>query len=491
MASAAALLLGAIFPLGLAPFHLWPLSVLSCGLLSPLLLGQTPAIVFRRCLFYGVGLFGTGVSWVYISIRVHGGESAILAFLLTALFVLLLAMVFAAPFSLFGHLRRAGRGWQLAAFPAFWVLVEWFRGWVFTGFPWLYLGNGVIDTWLAGWAPVGGVLLLSLIASATGTVLVALTVSKTAKSALAVAGIIAIWLAGLPLREVEWTEKRTEQLSLAMIQPALTPGQKWSNDLLYDILMLLRNQSAPYWGKDLIIWPESAIPTPPQDIEPFIDFLDERAVESGTTLITGIPLRDDGRYYNSVILLGEDEGQYAKRHLVPFGEYLPFDSLLRGIIKFFNRPMSSFSPGADDQPLLTTRGLAIAAAICYEIVYQDLVSASAAGADMILTLSNDVWFGDSIGPHQHLQMARLRAIENAKPVVRSTNDGISAIIDHRGQITLTLPQFARTSGSGEVTPRSGHTPFNLWGSWPVVGVCLALLLAIHLTARRKKSQAAQ
>lgn len=472
-----ALIAGALLPFGLDPFGLWPLAILSIALLAWLLEGLTPKQVFVRSLCYGLGLFGMGVSWVYVSVHDFGGETVAVALILTGLFVAVLALFFALPFALYGYFRRRPTAARLLVFPALWVLVEWLRGWLFTGFPWLYLGNSFTDTWLAGWAPIGGVLLLSLIGAVTGVALLQLgkcrQQPRTWIAPCAVA--CAMWLAGLPLNNIEWTTAKAKPLTLAMVQPALTPSQKWDVDMLYDILVQLRDQSSGHWGRDLLIWPESALPAPAEDIQAFMDFLAELAKESGTTLITGIPLYEQGKYYNGVILVGDDQGTYAKRHLVPFGEYIPLDSLLRGIIKFFDRPMSSFTAGKADQPLLVAKNTPMTSAICYEIVFQDLVAASAAEGEFILTLSNDVWFGDSIAPHQHLQMARLRAIENRKPVVRSTNDGISAIIDHHGKVQAQMPQFQAATLAGEVTPRTGSTPFNRWQSWPVVALCLLIL----------------
>lgn len=482
----AALVFGCLLPLGLAPFNLWPSAILSVALLGWLLQGLSPKQVFRASLGYGLGLFGVGVSWVFISMYVHGGESIYISGLLTALLVGVLALIFALTFSVYGLIKTQSSLKPLLAFPSLWVIVEWIRGWLFTGFPWLYLGNSFIDTWLAGWAPIGGVLLLSFIGAFSGAALVQLLRLPGAgiKAVLPPLFATSLWIAGIPLNQIEWTSLN-KPLSVGMIQPALTPSQKWNSDILYEILIQLRRQSVDLWDSDLLIWPESAIPVPPQDVTPYIDFLDNYASETNTALITGIPLYAEGRYFNSVMVLGEDEGTYSKRHLVPFGEYIPLEDMLRGLIAFFDRPMSSFSAGANDQPLFEARGTAIASAICYEIVYQDLVAASARKAELILTLSNDVWFGDSIAPHQHLQMARLRAIENRKPVVRSTNDGISAIIDHRGQIRYQAPQFIETTLRGEVTPASGVTPFSYWRSWPVVLLSFGLFGYFLTTTRRK------
>jgi apolipoprotein N-acyltransferase len=204
-----------------------------------------------------------------------------------------------------------------------------------------------------------------------------------------------------------------------------------------------------------------------------------------TTLITGIPTYHPAsqRYFNSLMMLGENRGQYDKTRLVPFGEYVPFASQLRGLIKFFNLPMSFFSLGDADQPLLTVAGEKIATAICYEIVYPNLVASMAREATALLTVSNDAWFGRSIAPRQHMQMARMRALENAKPMMRGTSNGVTALVDHHGEITAQIEQFSTGELSGTIAPRSGQTVFSQTGSWPIV--ILSLLICGGLIIRRR------
>ena len=212
--------------------------------------------------------------------------------------------------------------------------------------------------------------------------------------------------------------------------------------------------------------------------------IDKAAKVNQTALLTGIPTQDwnSGKYYNSVLALGTARGQYDKTRLVPFGEYVPLEGLLRGLIRFFNLPMSSFSLGAQDQPLLTIAGEPIATAICYEIVYPDLVARISREATLLLTVSNDAWFGDSFAPQQHMQMARMRAIENAKPMLRGTSNGVTAMVDHRGKIEKQLEQFSVGELRGNIAPRAGQTIFAKTGSWPVV--IMALLICGGLIIRR-------
>ncbi|MFA5548799.1 MAG: apolipoprotein N-acyltransferase [Porticoccaceae bacterium] len=480
-----ALAAGALFPLALAPFGWSSLGILSMALLCALLRDGGPREVFIRALAFGLGQFGVGASWVYVSIHVYGEAPVPLAALLTGLFILLLALCLAVPFSLYGRVARRQPLAAVFVFPSLWVLAEWFRGWFLTGFPWLYLGNSQIDGWLAGWAPLGGVLALGWMAAFSGAALAQLGQLRDRAPGV-IAGLLCAalpWLWGATLDDKRWTTPAEAPVRVALLQPALPLAQKWDQGALFQILDLYRRESETLWDNPLVIWPESAIPEVRHRVDHYLAWMDERAREAGSTLITGIPTQASNRYYNSVIALGDGSGQYDKRHLVPFGEYVPLERWLRGTIRFFDLPMSTFSGGAEGQPLLRAGKLHIATAICYEIVYQDLVARTTADADILLTVSNDTWFGSSIGPHQHFEMARLRALENGKPVLRATNDGITAIIDSRGQVRASLPQFQRAVLEGEVTPHSGTTPFTRFGSWPVVVLCL-LMVAVGLRLGR-------
>lgn len=483
-----ALLAGAIYPLSLAPTD-WPLAgLLSVAALCALVQGRGWREVFWRGLWYGAGLFGVGASWVYVSIHVYGEAPPLLAGLFTGLFVALLALCLALPLALLGLVRRATPLLMLFVFPSVWVLAEWLRGWFLTGFPWLYLGYGHLDTWLAGWAPLGGVLAVSWLAAFTAAAMAQLRFANKHNPPLlgGLALVAVCWLAGAGLAGKSWTEPAPTPLRVALVQPALPLNVKWDQSSLEHILDLYRDTSEPLWENDLVIWPESAIPELLHHVSPYLQVMDDRAREAGAALITGIPTWSDGRYYNSVLALGEGEGLYHKRRLVPFGEYVPLEQWLRGTIRFFDLPMSAFSRGPASQPLLQAGDLAIGTAICYEIVYQDLVADSAASADILLTVSNDTWFGTSAGPHQHFQMARLRALENGKPVLRGTNDGITAIIDSQGRVEASLPQFEPAVLVGEVVPHSGTTPFGRVGSWPVV-LLSGVLLGLGAASTRQKA----
>ena len=477
---------GALLPLSLAPFYLWPVAIASMAVLFRNLQEQSLKQALAKSLVFGFGMFFAGVSWVYVSIHEHGFIPAPLALIATTLFCLFIALLFALPFTLSALIPQKPASW-LIGLPAIWVLSEWFRSWIFTGFPWLYSGYTHTETWLSGWAPIGGVMWLSFLTALAAAILSQLTQPHRNQRSVKLASlaIAAAVVSGYFLQQVNWTSPTGKNLSVVLIQPNTDQNKKWVYSELEGILQELQSQTQPHWGADIIIWPEAAIPTTPKNVWKFLDRLDQQAKVNQTALIAGIPTYHSSKrlFFNSVIALGANRGQYNKTRLVPFGEYIPVESLLRGLIRFFNLPMSSFSLGDADQPLLNIAGEKIATAICYEIVYPNLVASMAREASMLLTVSNDAWFGRSIAPRQHMQMERMRALENAKPMMRGTSNGVTALVDHRGEITATIEQFSAGELSGNIAPRSGQTVFSQTGSWPIV--ILSLLICAGLIARRR------
>jgi apolipoprotein N-acyltransferase len=492
IASVVAIVAGALSTLSLSPFEFWPAAPLSLYLFIHLL--QTDHLGKATLLgwLYGVGMFGTGSSWVYVSIHVHGYAPVPLALLLTTLWTMALALL-PALFA-FSYVRFVAphRGAILFGFPALSVLFEWLRSWLLTGFPWLYLGYSGIDTWLAGWAPIGGVYLLSLAISfsAAGIFLICHQTNNSIRS-IAAAIVATLWLGGLALSEIEWTSSESRQeLKIGIVQANIRQQLKWQPayyDTTLDIYQQMTNRLK---NKDIIIWPEAAIPNYYQNAQEFLLPIAENLEQQDTTLITGIPFinkaNGDIKIHNSIAAMGNGSGIYHKQRLVPFGEYVPMESLLRGLIQFFDLPMSSFSPGEPDQALLKAGKYLAAPFICYEIVYPDLVREFARQADFLITVSNDSWFGASIGPLQHLQMARMRALENGRYLIRSTNNGISAVINPDGSIQSQSKQFVAQTLSGHIHAVDGHTPFSGTGSLPVLAFCAVALAGLVLKKRVQK-----
>ena len=535
---------GALLPLTLAPFGWWPLGILSIGGWF-WLLDARPRNAAALGFAYGIGKFGVGVSWVYVSMRLYGGASVPLAGFLVLLFVAGLSLFTLSQGWLYGRVA-AGRSPLPAAalFAAVWLLFEWLLTWFLTGFPWLFPGYAHLDTPLVHLLPVGGVSLASLGVVVTSVFLTAAlarirhqlpaadadalalrgrapssrfdVLSSTPASSsgprdqagrrldalttkvgdgCGLAGVPALslrgrvtalllasmpWVTGLALSSVEWVRPASSHTA-ALVQGNVDQAVKWQAENRQRIVDLYLELTEPYWGHDLVVWPEAAVTLFEQQAGEILAGLDARGERSGTALVLGIPTAErtpGGGWdiYNSALATGAGSGRYSKRRLVPFGDYVPFEAALRGLIGFFDLPMSAFRPGARQQGSLDAGVGRAAVGICYEIAYGELMRVSARQAGLLLTITNDTWFGASIGPLQHMQIARSRAVENGRWLLRGSNNGVTAIVDHRGRVRRTLPQFERGVLTGEFRIMEGHTPYNRHGDAWLVVLCLAGLI---------------
>lgn len=469
----AAVMAGGFTTLTASPFELWWLGPLAAALVYWGSHALSPAHAALKGMVYGLALFASGASWVYVSIHDYGHTGPLLAGFLTALFVFALALFFAAM--LWAYRRFTSPRYSLLGFAGIWVLAEVLRTYLFTGFPWLLLGSGFVDSPLAAWAPIGGVYLLSLLVAFSGALLITLLIKRRL---WAIAPLAAIWLTPFVL-PTQWTTPSEQPTQVAMVQGNLPQLIKWTADGQREaVATYTRQTQAISDDVELIIWPETALPMLENQALPVLEQI-QSGLPTGTALVTGILQQDEQnqRFFNGMIGVGNVEGDYQKEHLVPFGEYLPLESLLRGLISFFDLPTSFITPGPDQQPPMQAAGISLGNAICYEIIYPQLVAKRARNSQAIITISNDTWFGRSIGPHQHLQMARLRALENGRYVLRATSNGITVIIDPQGQITRRAPQFETTTLTGEFHAMQGLTPFTQMGSWPVWLLAGLLVLA--------------
>ncbi|HNP03179.1 MAG TPA: apolipoprotein N-acyltransferase, partial [Agitococcus sp.] len=290
-----------------------------------------------------------------------------------------------------------------------------------------------------------------------------------------------------------WTKSDYQQgLSVSIVQGNIPQDVKWQMEWRDKTLAIYEQLSKSEWGQDVVIWPEAAIPMFQYEANDFLIKINNTATATNTAFVTGIPYADLENinkqgippFYNSIAALGAGNGLYFKQRLVPFGEYVPFESWLRGVLPFFNLEMSSFSAGNPQQSSLIVKDYKLAAAICYEIAYPEITRRNAEKADFITTLSNDGWFGTSTGPHQHLQMVQMRALETGKWIIRATNTGISGFISPKGTIVKKAPQFKRTVLRGHVYPVKGQTPFSRLGNWPILIFCFGILIISFWRCRR-------
>ena len=481
--------------LGLSPYGVWYLPIGSILLFA--WLWRAPLTAKQGWLLglaYHFGVFAAGANWLYISIHVHGQTPALLAGVFTGLFALFMAWMCSLPWILSPLFSNTNR---LLAFPGIFLLTEWLRGWFFTGFPWLYLGQAHLETPLAGWVPVFGALGTGMAITATAcAILCIFTHRKPSTVMVQSLLIVCIWAGGGLLEKTQWTAPAGEPISAILVQPNIALEDKWDKKLRQENMSILLSASAPYWTdeeptseENLIIWPEAALPYIGDSALEYLDALDKQISSSANTLITGYltESQDSGRLQNAIGAVGNGNGEYLKQQLVPFGEYVPLENWLRGLINFFDLPMSVISPGgADQSPLqFTQRGetYGITPAICYEIAYPALVAKSAKETHLIVTLSNDAWFGDSVGPWQHMEIAQIRALENRKPVLRVTNNGVTASVDHRGRIIERLPQFEYRSLETQVIPMEGKTPFSSYRHIPTLIIALTLLVIAGIRSK--------
>ena len=504
LALGCAIISGLLLPLALAPFDLWPLAVLAPALLLAAAYGQSPRFALLLGYLHGVGRYGLGVSWIYMSIHVYGPAPPWLAGTLVGLFVLAMAIFPALMLWLWARLAPAGRVMAALAFCGLWVLFEWLLTWFLTGFPWLFVGYAHLATPLAGYAPIGGVLLVSLVSLLSGVGLWWLGPAlrpglgrvagfRRGPAIWVSAGLVSIWSLGAGLQAVNWTRPTGDPLQVALVQGVIPQDMKWQRENREAMLHRHLALSEPHWGADLLVWPEAAITWFARDAQALLEDLGDLARQRGSTLVTGIPdyQRDAeapfvAYFQNTAVALGQGEGQYIKQRLVPFGEYVPLEGMLRGLISFFDLPMSHARPGPADQAPLRAGSETLAMAICYEIVYPDLVRELAKEATVLVTISNDTWFGDSIGPEQHQQMARMRALELGRWLIRATNDGVTALVDAKGLEQARLPRFEPDVLTGSVQPMTGRTPFAMTGSWPAVVLAWLLVLLPWWRLRRSK-----
>jgi apolipoprotein N-acyltransferase len=474
-----ALAAGACLPLSFAPFSFWWLAPLLFAGLLLLLDGASTRERALRAFSFGFGAFVAGTWWLYISIHDFGGLAAPLAGGVVLLLILIMGLYHVAWILLCSLVRCELRVWQfLAILPAGWTLIEWLRGWLFSGFPWLSVGYGQIDGPLAAWAPLLGVHGISLLVLLCAGAL-ALLLAGELRTRLA--GLLVLGLIGggtVLVGGQQWTVPVGEPLDVALLQGGITQDRKWLAEELESTKALYSELSIGLDQADLIIWPEAAIPALAHEVQDYLTAFAELARARKQTIVLGILTYefDTDAFYNSLLMIGEGAGLYNKRHLVPFGEYFPVPGFIRNMLRLMNLPYQDINAGAARQSPLRMPGVALAPTICYEDVFGTELRSFLPEAGLLINVSNDAWFGDSIAPHQHLQMARFRALEAGRYMLRSTNTGITAIIDARGRVLERGQQFGVAVVTGSAQPFSGATPWVRFGNVPVLAVCLLLLL---------------
>ncbi len=477
---------GALMPLAYAPFSVFVLAPVCLAVLLLTWTGASPRQAFVLGYAYGFASFLVGMYWLYISIHIFGNAHPLLAIVLMLALVAILALFPAATgwIAVRWFSSSGPKAW-LAAVPALWVLTEWLRGWIFSGMGWLAVGYSQADSWLMGYASLGGVYLMTWCVLLTAGALAMIVKSARRARLIAVAVLIAIWLPAWLLSNYRWTRPDSEIVTVALAQGAVSQDQKWLPTQFVPTLELYAGLTTEALGRTLIIWPEAAIPATYDSVVGYLDEINTLASGRGSTVLTGI-LRENpetGAIQNSLVALGQSHEFYVKRHLVPFGEYFPVPNFVRNWMRVLDLPHTDITPGPPDQLPLAVAGQRLAVTICYEDLFGAEQLRYMPEATMLVNVSNDAWFGDSIAPHQHLDIARIRAAEVGRYMLRATNTGISAIVDPSGRVVAQSPQFEPDLLQGAVQGFTGSTPYARWGNFAVVLIALIVLATQWLTTK--------
>jgi apolipoprotein N-acyltransferase len=438
---------------------------------------------------FGLGLFLFGVSWIYISLHDYGAMPAPLAAIATFLYCAILALFPAAAGYACARpsVSPAIRCGLLA--PAAWTLAEWMRGWLLYGFPWLATGYSQVPASpLAGYAPVLGIYGVTLATAATAGLIVVLglrAADKAGHSSFFCAspyGDLAGWIR----LQIAWTTPVGAPFNASLLQGNVAQDHKWREERVRPTLETYRllTESAP--GK-LIILPETALPLFLEQVpEDYLAALAASARGRGGDVLVGVPERaPSGEYFNSVVSLGSSPSQtYRKSHLVPFGEFIPLRPALAWIVGVLAIPLQDFSRGAEAQRPLAVAGQRVAVNICYEDAFGEEIIRQLPEATVLANVSNVAWFGRSIAPRQHLQIAQARALETGRAMLRATNTGVTAVIGPRGEVLAAAPEFEIATVTYPVQGYGGATPYVRWGNYAVLALCLALIAVAGWSARR-------
>ena len=478
---ASAFVAGAATVLSFAPVGFQPLALVTFAFLAHQWATATPRQCFITGFWFGTGFFVAGVSWVYVSMSEFGGMPAPVAAFTTAFFCAFLALFPATAGWLQARIPAPPTVRACLLIPAAWTLFEWLRGVIFTGFPWIAIGYASAGWPLQGYAPLGGVYAITFLTLSLAGM--AWLIFRRIRPQPALAAFLVILGAGEALRHVDWTAAEGSPVEVSLLQGNVPQEMKFRPERYAKILETYAKLADESKAK-LIVLPETAVPNWLDRVDPaYLAQLAAIARRNGGDLLLGVAYREPPRsYYNSVVSLGTARPQiYHKHHLVPFGEFVPpgFDWVMSRL----DIPMSNFSRGRVGAPPLEVAGQRVAGNICYEDVFGDEIAAALPRATLLVNVSNVAWFGDSLAPAQHLQMARLRAVETGRMHLTATNTGITAAIDRDGRVVARLPQYKEDRLEVRAQGYAGMTPYALLRDWPILVLCLALLVAWVIIGR--------
>lgn len=508
-ADGACVVAGGLMFLAFSPWNFALVAVASLAVLFRAVLHATPRRAFWRGWLFGAAGFGAGIGWIVESFQYRDvglGAAAALTGLLVCLLALYPAVFgwasarfLGGPESRYGPPPGPGAAAAPAAalwwFPGAWILVEWLRGILFSGVTWLQVGYAGLESPLAAWAPLGGSYAVGLALAVTATSFALVGAARLRAVAGAVGVSAMLWAGGAAMFALDtharWTRPAGDPVRVLIVQGNVPQDEKWAESTRHLSLKRYAGLTAARPAPDLVVWPETAIPYFAARARPFLRDAGAAAEREGYVLLAGVLSFDpaSGNPYNSVVRISSPRSAdtpryYHKRHLVPFSERIPFPAALAPVIRWLELPVESFTPGGEGQVPLRVAGHDIAVSICYEITFGAASAHVLRDAGLLVNVSNDAWFGDTIGPDQHFQMARMRALELGRWLVRAANTGISALVTPQGRVAASVPPFAAATLEVAFPPLKGRTPYTRWRDWPVV-ILAALLIVIAWWVRRR------
>jgi apolipoprotein N-acyltransferase len=482
---------GAALAAAFAPLEWWPLALVCPAVLIALWQDTTPVTAAWTGFWFNLGTFIAGIFWVYVGLHAGGAPIWMAIFVgsglvgVMALYGALTGYIIARWLPPRGALR-----W-MAGIPAAWVLIEWWRGWFLSGFGWLSLGYTQVDTWLGqAYDPIFGAYGVTALLAVGAGALVTLAWGRARERWIAAGVLVLPWLLALPLRSIAWTHDEGRPVGVAIVQGAIPQDEKWLESNRDATLELYRSLTMGALGTPVIVWPEAALPDLANNLTAYLIALDREAQKRGSSLLIGaVRAESEDRYFNSVLSLGSRVDWYDKHHLVPFAEFFPVPGFIRSWLRIMSLPYSDFTSGGRHQAPLPGGGLRFATSICYEDVYGSYELPLLAQADALVTVTNDAWFAHTAEHSQHLQIARTRALEDGRYIVRAANDGISAVIGPRGEVLARAPEYRAYVLKAQINARRGLTPYGYYGNWLVIGLA-AITLAWAMRSRLFRLSAA-
>jgi len=481
---------GVLFLLAFAPFGVSILAVVSIGYLFILCLTQPTKIIVQCYFCFGLILFVVGLYWLYISIHAVSGGPIWLAILL----IVILSVFMALYYALAGYLISISYTkfpsqslTLLIVAPSIWVLIEWFRGWLLSGFPWFSMGYSQTNTYLSNWAPIGGIYMVSWICGICAGLVALIYLGKRKQSYKAAAALTTIIIVSLLLGMFSWTQSTGEKFTVSLVQGGIQQERKWLPGEFSKTLDLYKSSLKASNKSDLVVWPEVAIPSIATNVESYLDDLKKVVKENQIQmLLFGILTSDkiSGEIRNSMMAIGSSDIVYHKRHLLPFGEYFPVPDFVRSWLQSMGLPNRDIQRGDTIQDMPQLNNILIAPSICYEDIFGSELLGYFPEANLLVNITNNAWFGKSFASEQHFQMSIMRAIESGRYLLRATNTGVTAIIEPNGTVER-AQSFKYSILSGTFEPMIGNTPYTKYGNSLIVILMILNLFFSYLWIKKQ------